>query len=382
MSSRQNVLYLCPNGFLGGAENFVVTISRLHGNQGKFKPIILFFNDGHAHELASEYQIESYVLKTKFRLLNPFKLFLASYEIYRLHRKLKVDVVHFTMPYSLLAGFLLFFLTSSKKVWYQHGPVGGRLDRLASLFPVDALLFNSSYTLSKHEDSTPKLHRPLKLIIPPPIKIVRDSKDISTHLNIATIGRICIGKDQLSFLKAIKSLKRRPYFHLCHFSIIGSPMNEKDQIYEQELINYIRENKLSECVKLIKHQKNLDDLYRELDILVHNPQFPEALGLVIAEAMANGVSVLASPRGGSNDLLQDGRHGFIIPEEAPLSINMDKVISVHLNEEDHVMIQTKRRQAYIHIENNYSESIVVQKIEALYQDLLLPSNFSIEQNRS
>ena len=45
------VLYISPNGYLGGAERFVVDITRLHQNTN-VECAILFFSEGDAVDLA------------------------------------------------------------------------------------------------------------------------------------------------------------------------------------------------------------------------------------------------------------------------------------------------------------------------------------------
>ncbi len=55
------------------------------------------------------------------------------------------------------------------------------------------------------------------------------------------------------------------------------------------------------------------------DCFVH-PARSEAFGLAVAEAMASGVPVIASPVGGLLDLIQDGESGLFAPVEDPHSL--------------------------------------------------------------
>ncbi len=52
------------------------------------------------------------------------------------------------------------------------------------------------------------------------------------------------------------------------------------------------------------------------DVFVHAPRL-EAFGLVIAEAMATGLPVVATPVGGILDLMRDGQTGILVPPNAP-----------------------------------------------------------------
>jgi glycosyltransferase involved in cell wall biosynthesis len=53
-----------------------------------------------------------------------------------------------------------------------------------------------------------------------------------------------------------------------------------------------------------------------VDVFVHTPR-AEAFGLVVPEAMASGLPVVATPVGGLVDLVRDGRNGFLVPGDAP-----------------------------------------------------------------
>ncbi|MFN3975393.1 MAG: glycosyltransferase family 4 protein [Dehalococcoidia bacterium] len=58
-------------------------------------------------------------------------------------------------------------------------------------------------------------------------------------------------------------------------------------------------------------------LYRAADALVFPSRTGEGFGLVILEAFASGLPVVATSAGGQAEVVQDGKTGFIVPPEAP-----------------------------------------------------------------
>ncbi len=72
----------------------------------------------------------------------------------------------------------------------------------------------------------------------------------------------------------------------------------------------------------VKEQEDLVALYRCSDILLH-PARSEAWGVVIQEAVASGMAVIASDRtGAAADLVHHGENGFIVsPDDVPATAN-------------------------------------------------------------
>ena len=143
--NKKTVLYVSPNGYLGGAEKVVLTLTQAHLERDNYFPVILFFSHGEAVLAAQKMGIKTIVLTNSFRLSRPYLLFLALKEIRETISALKPHIIHNTMAYSHLVVSAACLGKNIKTVWFQHGPVGKTLDRLASLFPVDCLFFNSNF---------------------------------------------------------------------------------------------------------------------------------------------------------------------------------------------------------------------------------------------
>ena len=95
-----------------------------------------------------------------------------------------------------------------------------------------------------------------------------------------------------------------------HFYIVGGPIYQSDgsQWSQADLEKLVNKLGLRTSVSFIPFQENSEWVYRSLDIVVHASIRPEPFGLVIAEAMACGVSVVAALHGGAAEIGEDGVH--------------------------------------------------------------------------
>jgi glycosyltransferase involved in cell wall biosynthesis len=316
----KKVVYLCPNGYIGGAERFVLEAANGHIQYGQWQPTIIFFNDGPAVLEAKERKIPNLVLKTRFRLSRPLSLIKAILELRKILKDYNFDLYNATMPYAHIVGALAGQGLSLKRTWYQHGPVGGRLDVLASFLPVDQIYFNSEYTRGEHFRHPLHTNAKMKEKIIPigiPDQDVSDAETIRKQylkspqgLLILTGGRITETKGFenaiIAFQNALKTFPNREMILL----IAGEAPQPKDLTYLDQLKALAQ--KEIECGKVLflGQKTNMASYMKACDIFLHTTKIPEAFGLVIAEAMKQETLVIGTSSGGSSDILKNRETGF------------------------------------------------------------------------
>jgi glycosyltransferase involved in cell wall biosynthesis len=69
--------------------------------------------------------------------------------------------------------------------------------------------------------------------------------------------------------------------------------------------------------------EELDEVYRRCQVFVL-PTIEEGLALVMGEALAHGLPVIATHNSGGGDLFKDGSSGFLVPVRSPSAI-VDKL---------------------------------------------------------
>jgi glycosyltransferase involved in cell wall biosynthesis len=101
------------------------------------------------------------------------------------------------------------------------------------------------------------------------------------------------------------------------------------------------------------------------DVFAHAPRL-EAFGLVVVEAMATGLPVVATPVGGILDLVRDGQTGFLVPPEAPEKV-ADALERLIRDRPLRAAMGDQARQAAV---AEFDASLYLQRHFQLYQDLL------------
>jgi glycosyltransferase involved in cell wall biosynthesis len=83
--------------------------------------------------------------------------------------------------------------------------------------------------------------------------------------------------------------------------------------YQTRLKQQIQKYGLQDRVRFAGKHRNMRDVYLDLDIVLNSSIEPEPLGTTIYEAMAMGKPVIASHLGGSPEIVDHGRAGFLVP---------------------------------------------------------------------
>jgi glycosyltransferase involved in cell wall biosynthesis len=380
----EKVLYISPNGYLGGAERFVLNACIGHQASGKFIPHILFFNDGEFVEIAKNKGIVCHVLKNKFKLSSPFKLLKATSEINQLLKEIQPKVINTTMPYSQIVLNLARKSKETVTIWFQHGPVGGTLDRLCAYLPCEHLFFNSMYLKEEHYSTSnqqvPKFGDSIISlgVEKQPADSNLSSKIREEHLSnseeflIISAGRICDWKGYHNTLTALKIMQNRneSAFKKIRFLLIGEAKRESDQEYLNSLKSQAEE--LSGQVKFLGFKNNIKDFYKAADLFIHSSTIPEPFGLVVAEAMAQGTIVIGGNVGGVTDILRSNETGFSFSahtEKAPeeLAGIIESIVSGKISKEKR---ETIKENAKGLIHEKYSVEAMTQQLEEKYNELI------------
>jgi len=148
--------------------------------------------------------------------------------------------------------------------------------------------------------------------------------------------------------------------HSCNFEITIAGSGPMEQYIE----NFIKENKLSDIITLIRNpeRKNIAGLFRESDTFIL-PSRHESFGIVYLEAMSCGIPVIATDCGGPSDFIRDF-NGILIPVN-----DADKISEALIYISDNVSKYSKDviREFVL---DNYSRKAVTDKIISLYKEVL------------
>jgi glycosyltransferase involved in cell wall biosynthesis len=100
---------------------------------------------------------------------------------------------------------------------------------------------------------------------------------------------------------------------------------------------------------------------RQSNVLVRPSSF-EGMPLTVMEAMASGIPVVATPVGGTPELIEEGVHGYLFPvgDHRALADSVNKVLD---NPEEAARMGLRGRGS---VESRYTWDQVVEKTEQVY----------------
>lgn len=137
---------------------------------------------------------------------------------------------------------------------------------------------------------------------PEPKELIEFKPDNKTFVCLNTLDEV---KGIFVLLEAAKMLKdNNKHFKLLMYGD-GAPK------IKEEIEEYIRENNLEKCVKLMGRTNDISKVYNNVLCLVQ-PSFIESFGMTIIEAMAHNRPVIATRCGGPEEIIQDKESGFLI----------------------------------------------------------------------
>ena len=173
---------------------------------------------------------------------------------------------------------------------------------------------------------------------------------------IGTAGRMVTEKGQIHLLEALPRLLDRWPELRCLLIGTGPLLNDLEK--RAAALG------LSETCIFPVVRTDMPDVYPLMDLFVL-PSLREPFGLVLLEAMASGVPVLATAAGGPLDFIQSGINGILAPPADPSK--MAEQIDLVLSNPD--LRMAIGRRGYETVRCNYDVNETVKKIEETYHAL-------------
>ena len=173
---------------------------------------------------------------------------------------------------------------------------------------------------------------------------------------LISVGRLVEVKGFVYLLEAVKRIKEE---HPEVFLIILGEGEKRGELEQK-----IESDNLKESVFLPGNKDNVRDYLNAADIFVSSSLW-EGLPTVILEAMACGLPVVATNVGGTAEIVEDGRQGFLIDPQSPEQIT-EKVIYLLSNDKKKDKF---RKEARAKIKNNFTLEEMVKNYEELYLNL-------------
>ncbi|OLE51166.1 MAG: hypothetical protein AUG51_24320 [Acidobacteria bacterium 13_1_20CM_3_53_8] len=137
----------------------------------------------------------------------------------------------------------------------------------------------------------------------------RRSLPTSARLLVGIVGELREHKGQEDFLRAAAQIALE--IDSVDFLIVGEDPSP-DKRYGAHLMHLIKELGLQRRVHFLGWREDVPELLHALDLFISSSRI-EPFGLVMVEALACGLAVVATKTGGAQEIIEDGETGRLVP---------------------------------------------------------------------
>jgi len=322
------ILYFNPVQHFGGAE--AVLVNLINGlDKCSFEPVVITGNTGTFTEALDRFGISRYgirpVQSAEAGIIGVLINFIPNLiRIGQIIDREKPDLIH-DMTHD---GFMYLSIWAKLKkvplIWQPHIPwekvrkQGRVLQKIFASVKLDFIIFVNQFARNSYGSFSR-----------PPWKIIHNSIDLKAYRRkktdrlrkkhdfprnaslVGLVARIVPGKGHDVFIETAGLLSQNE--NNIRFLIIGDP--HIDVSFTRELQKIIRKRGLEETVRFTGFLSPPEEFLPCLDVLVM-PSRSELQGLVLLEAMACGVPIVASDLEATRELIVHGVTGLLVPPGA------------------------------------------------------------------
>jgi glycosyltransferase involved in cell wall biosynthesis len=366
------ILHISESSETGGAETVVLDIVT-HLDQTRFDSTIVLLKTGWLKEKLEERGLSPILLESH-----------RSYDIGFLKRLCStirhhgVDLIHSHLPdanaYSCLAGLW----TGVPVLATYHGMLSGageeRFSDRAKFFLVRNIAKKSvAVSDALRRELIGKAHFP-----PDRVQRIYNGVEWERFDNrfdaIAKKSQLRIGPDDkvVGMIANLKPTKGYEYFIRCceilskeyekiKFLIIGEGTEE----FEDNITQKVRKLGLENHLLFLGFREDIAELLQILDVFVLS-SLSEGMSLAIVEAMGVGIPVVATKSGGPEELIEDGKTGFLVPPRDEKSL-AEKVSLLLKNKE---LARSMGMSGKSSVREKFSIRAMIGKYENTYRSCL------------
>jgi glycosyltransferase involved in cell wall biosynthesis len=311
------VLHVINSLTSGGAENMLIGFfSEL--KKDNFE-ILLLVDDNIA------FNIPKHIKYTTLSNSNKRYSFKKLFQLYKFIKKGEFDIVHSHLfPSQYYVGIISFFFTEIKFITTEHNTTNTRRNNW--FFRITDTLIYKQYDkiifISQGvKNSFFKNFKNIKtkgIIINNGISLKKfqvKKNNTSIKTKIIMVARFSEQKDHITLIKTMLLLDKK-----YTLTLVGEGPLLKD------VKLFVKKNNLDKRVSFLGFRKDIEKLYQEYHLFVLSSIW-EGFGLVVIEAMASGLPVIASNVDGLRDVVQDAGLLFEPSNEKELASLISKVLT-------------------------------------------------------
>jgi glycosyltransferase involved in cell wall biosynthesis len=326
------------SGMAGGAQRSLLLLLK-NINRRHFEPIVALPGSGPLREEIDNLNIKTYEIKspwwvsvinwtTRHFMRSIIQEIIALFGLYKIVKQEKIDVVY-TNTIVNFSGAIIAFITKKPHIWHIREIIAKNPNFHFFLPHKTLIRFISSSSNRIITNSKATADQFLSSESDRKVRVIYNAVDLeefknpqtfpnigglkSTDWLVAVIGKLQELKAQDDAIRAVKiAMETIPTIKLL---LIGKE-NEKYTNYLKELVSKLN---ISDSVIFSGYRDDVPQILPQCKVLLMPSRY-EPFGRVVIEAMAVGVPVIGTNRGGVKEIIQDGITGYLIPPKKPLKI--------------------------------------------------------------
>jgi glycosyltransferase involved in cell wall biosynthesis len=347
---QAKILYLVKTMDIGGAERITLNLCKYF--QDKTRSISVASSGGIFVEQLESSGIKHIQLQTPPLLKNIIPLF---FELIHILRNEDFTIVHCQHR---IFTFLLQFVPNRKFVllYTSHNSFTDLFQRL--IFPDFATAVSKS--IYNNIRSTSLINGKNIFLVNNGVDVPEYNTPTTSQITFGFIGRLIKEKGIFDLLESVKILASDKL----NFRLIIKGKGELDEIEA-----FIEQNNLSGTISILPPSFDVEEIYKDINVLVLPTRFNEGLPLSILEAAARGILVVSADVGGVKDFIQNEKTGIMLDSLEPESIAR-ALKDIILNFDRYSSIPDNALQK---VKAEYSLGAMNKKYEDLYNRTLVSS---------
>jgi glycosyltransferase involved in cell wall biosynthesis len=386
------ILYVNHVGHISGAERVLMNLlSRL--DRKKFEPIVTAPADGTFLTEITTRGFKMYPINTPLliRSKNPFRLIKYIPDFWKTTAQLKtiikqekIDLIHANSFTAMLYSNSAVKSTGKPIIWHMHDIITPRwFNRrfityagrgATKIVAVSNAVKSRLIELGVPAEKCITLYNGMDCSIPvtPDATSIAEIERIRKELQIpqdaiviSMFGQIAQWKGQAIFIQAAAKLVEQ--YPQLRFLIIGDIIHNREQKYKRDIEQLITQLHLSSPIIFTGFRRDVPNLMRMSDIIVHCSVMPDPLPTVILEAMVSKKPVIAARVGGVPEIVQDGLTGLLFTSQKTdelVNAMRQLVVSKELRQ---IMGNAGRNR----VEQFFNINQNIEIVQTIYSQLLL-----------
>lgn len=295
----------------------------------------------------------------------PYTVSLAS-EILQISQKFDLDLihVHYAIPHSVSA-FLAKMVTHVPYIVTFHGSDVTLLGRDSSFLPINALSLENS-------DGLTVVSKYLRKQVQETLGIKKNISVVPNFVNPEVFSPVKpdIAQGRLNrqlvviHVSNFRPIKRIQDLVEAMSIVIKEAGNTRlvlvgDGPERQRIELLVKELDLQNHVLMTGFRSDVPEILRCSDVLVLCSD-SESAGLTLLEAMSSGLPVVATKVGGTSEIVEDGRNGFLVTPRSPEEL-ADRILRLNLNKKLRLRLGEEARRTVL-------EHFTVDRVVPMYEE--------------